>query len=516
MATSSKIRVGIVGVSPQRGFASIAHVPALRALPEFEITAVCTTRQESAEAAARHYGIPLAFSDPEKLAQHPDVDLVTVSVKVPDHYRPVMAAIEAGKHVYCEWPLGRDTAEAVRMLDAAERKGIRHAVGLQGQMSPAINYVKDLVAEGYVGRVLAATMIGCAPNWGATIDRAYQADRANGANLLTITGGHHDRRAVLLPRRIPRAVAPSWSASATVSRSEETGEMIAKTSPDQLVVSGIVGDGAVVSFQIRGGMARGTEFLFEIHGEEGDLVLTATSRASMQRQELNVKGARGEGDGARRPAGSRQIPLGARRGARGVSLQCRSALREARPSASVTASRSAPASTQPSPAIACSMRSCVPRTPGRSKSHRADRSGRTRSSRDPRPTRLYGRFRRRGRVARSGDLDLDGHAEMIGRKAGPGAGDRHRLARVAHDRDADQIVIADDAVGRVEFDPAGPGQVDLEPGMGGAAADPLAAPAFGDVEIAGDKTRGEPERAHRLHHQHREIAAAAALHAAMS
>ena len=71
MASSSKIRVGIVGASPNRGFASIAHIPALRALPQFEIAAVCTARQESAEAAARHYGVPLAFSDPEKLARHP-------------------------------------------------------------------------------------------------------------------------------------------------------------------------------------------------------------------------------------------------------------------------------------------------------------------------------------------------------------------------------------------------------------------------------------------------------------
>src|SRR6201993_4550370 len=140
MATSTKIRVGIVGANPQRGFASVAHIPALQALPDFEIIAVCTSRQESAEAAARHLGARLAFADCEKLAQHPDVDLVTVSVKVPDHYRPVMAAIEAGKHVYCEWPLGRDTAEAIRMLEAAQRRGIRHVVGLQGQMSPAINY----------------------------------------------------------------------------------------------------------------------------------------------------------------------------------------------------------------------------------------------------------------------------------------------------------------------------------------------------------------------------------------
>jgi len=294
MATSSKIRVGIIGANPHRGFASIAHIPALQALSEFEITAVCTTRQDSANAAARHFGVPLAFCDPEKLAHHPDVDLVTVSVKVPDHYHPVMAAIDAGKHVYCEWPLGRDTGEAVEMLEAAERRGIRHVVGLQGQMSAAINYVKDLVADGYVGRVLTATMITCAPNWGASIDRAYQADRANGANLLTITGGHTiDALCHCLGefRELTAFVASQRDRIPV----QETGEIVAKTSPDQVVVNGIVGDGAVVSFQVRGGMARGTDFLFEIHGAEGDLVLTATSRTSMQRQELNLKGARGEG-----------------------------------------------------------------------------------------------------------------------------------------------------------------------------------------------------------------------------
>jgi len=293
MSIRNKIRVGIVGVNPSRGFASIAHIPAMQALPEFEITAVCTTRQESAEAAARHLRVPLAFADPAKLAQHPDVDLVTVSVKVPDHYVPVMAAIEAGKHVYCEWPLGRNTDEAARMLAAAERNGVRHAVGLQGQVSPAINYTKDLIADGYVGRVLSATMIACAPNWGATIDRAYQADRANGANLLTITGGHTVDALCHCLGEFQELTAFVVSQRDRIPL-EGTGEIVTKTSPDQLVVNGIVGDGAVVSFQVRGGMRRGTEFLFEVHGEEGDLQLTATSRASMQRQELNLKGARGD------------------------------------------------------------------------------------------------------------------------------------------------------------------------------------------------------------------------------
>jgi predicted dehydrogenase len=322
MTSESKIRVGIVGASASRGFASIAHIPALQVLPQVEIAAVCTSGRETAEAAARHYGAPLAFADAEAMARHPDVDLVTVSVKVPDHLRPVTAAIEAGKHVYCEWPLGRDTDEATRMLDAAERRGIRHVVGLQGQMSPAINYAKDLIADGYVGRVLTATMIGVAPNWGAAIDRAYQADRKNGANLMTITGGHQIDALCHVLGEFRELTAFAVSQRDQIAL-EGTGELVAKDTPDQLVVNGIVGgknaDGAVVSFQIRGGMTRGTAFLFEIHGDRGDLVLTATNRASMQRQELTVQGAQGDAKDLAElpiPARYRWVPDGMARDSR--------------------------------------------------------------------------------------------------------------------------------------------------------------------------------------------------------
>src|SRR5215471_11314028 len=180
------------------------------------------------------------------------------------------------------------------MRDAANCKGSRHAIGLQGQVSPAINYAKDLIADGYIGRALSATMIGCGPNWGATIERAYQADRANGANLLTITGGHTiDALCHCLGEfRELSAFAVSQRDRIPLA---ETSEMVAKTVPDQVAVSGIAGNGAVVSFQVRGGVTRGTHFLFEIHGEEGDLVLAPTTRNSMQRQTLMLKGTRGAG-----------------------------------------------------------------------------------------------------------------------------------------------------------------------------------------------------------------------------
>ena len=128
------------------------------------------------------------------------------------------------------------------MLDAAERSGIRHVVGLQGQLSPAINYARDLIADGYVGRVLTATMIGVAPNWGAAIDRAYQADRTNGANLLTITGGHQIDALCYCLGEFRELTAFAVSQRDRIPL-EGTGELVAKDTPDQLVVNGILGDG---------------------------------------------------------------------------------------------------------------------------------------------------------------------------------------------------------------------------------------------------------------------------------
>ena len=68
---------------------------------------------------------------------------------------PTMDALNAGKHVYTEWPLGRTTAEAVEMADLAREKGVRNMVGLQSRTNPVLLYVKDLVASGYVGEVMS-------------------------------------------------------------------------------------------------------------------------------------------------------------------------------------------------------------------------------------------------------------------------------------------------------------------------------------------------------------------------
>src|SRR5207244_9414301 len=136
--TGTTLGVGIIGVSPTRGWAATAHIPALRALPNYEIRALSAHSAESARAAGEVFGVSAVFSEHEQLVTQPDVDVVAVTVKASHHRELVTAALAAGKAVYCEWPLGRDLDEAQAMATLAAEQRVRTVVGLQARQAPAI------------------------------------------------------------------------------------------------------------------------------------------------------------------------------------------------------------------------------------------------------------------------------------------------------------------------------------------------------------------------------------------
>src|SRR6266436_6385453 len=191
MTAPSKLGVGIIGVSPIRGWAATAHIPALRALPNYEIRALSSQTAESARAAGEAFGVSRVFSDHEQLVTQADIDVVAVTVKVPHHRELVSAALAAGKAVYCEWPLGRDLDDARALAALAAEQGVHTVVGLQARQAPALEFVQELLRDGYVGEVLSTTMVGLSvPGDVVVKPNAYMLDKTNGANLLTIALGH--------------------------------------------------------------------------------------------------------------------------------------------------------------------------------------------------------------------------------------------------------------------------------------------------------------------------------------
>ena len=188
---TEKIRLGFVGANVNSTWSSQSHFPALMASPDVEITAVCTSRPESAEEARQHFGAKLAFHDFREMAASPEIDAVAVVIRVPLHYEPTKAAIEAGKHVYTEWPLGRNTAEAEELASLARAKGVQTVVGLQSRVSPALLYVKDLIESGYVGEVLSCQVTTMRDgSLQRPSSRTWNLDASQGANTLTIANGH--------------------------------------------------------------------------------------------------------------------------------------------------------------------------------------------------------------------------------------------------------------------------------------------------------------------------------------
>src|SRR5437899_4173691 len=291
----STLGVGIIGVSPVRGWAATAHIPALRALPNYEIRALSAHSAGSARAAGEAFGVSAAFSDHEQMVSEPDIDLVAVTVKVPHHRELVSAALAAGKAVYCEWPLGRDLDDARAIAALAAEQGVRTVVGLQARQAPAIEFVQELLSDGYVGEVLSTTMIGLSVP-GDILGRpnAYMLDKTNGANALTIAVGHSlDTLTYVLGEFIDlSAVSDLRRPLITI---EETGERIVKTAADQIAVIGTLTSGATATVHVREAVAGGTGFLWEINGTDGTLRITADA-AYPEIYPLTVAGAHGRSE----------------------------------------------------------------------------------------------------------------------------------------------------------------------------------------------------------------------------
>jgi predicted dehydrogenase len=291
---AKRIRVGIIGANPDRGWAAQAHIPALKSLADdFEITALSTSRRESADAASRRFAVPLAFDNTEDLVKSADVDVVAITVRVPHHFELATAALAAGKAVYCEWPLGNGLQEAEKLAALAKTQGVLAVAGLQARSAPSVAYVRDLISQGYVGEVLSTTLIGSGMGWGPTVEpyNAYLNDKKNGATMLSIALGHAaDALCYCLGE------VRELSATMTVRRRSftigETGESRPMTTEDQVGVTGLLEGGAAFSIHYRGGHSRGTNLLWEINGTDGDLQLIADG-GQAQIFEMAVRGGTG-------------------------------------------------------------------------------------------------------------------------------------------------------------------------------------------------------------------------------
>lgn len=141
------LRVGIVSAA----WGGFAHLPAWRAIPGVEVTAICTSRRESAEAARARLGLDRAFWNASEMCADPDIDIIDLGTRPAVRLPMVLAALDHGKHVYNGCPHAPDWAGA-KAIDAAWRKaGTIGVVDAFSQYIPALRQMAALVEQGYLG-----------------------------------------------------------------------------------------------------------------------------------------------------------------------------------------------------------------------------------------------------------------------------------------------------------------------------------------------------------------------------
>ncbi len=277
------IRLGLVGASVGGTWSARSHLPAVQATPTVELAAVCTTKAESAEAARQAYGARLAFDDYRKMVSSPEIDAVAVVVRVPSHYAPTKAALEAGKHVYCEWPLGRTTSEAEELSALAKSNRLVTAVGLQARVNPALMHMKEQVEAGFVGEMLSVHVsllrdgVLSRPS-----HRTWQRDIDLGANTLTIAAGHTVDAMGFVTGDFTRLSAVV-ATQAKQWLDTGTGKLLDVTSPDNVLLNGRLANGAVASVHVGAIPFAGSGYRMEIYGREGTLVATGEDSPQLGR-----------------------------------------------------------------------------------------------------------------------------------------------------------------------------------------------------------------------------------------
>jgi predicted dehydrogenase len=281
-----QIRVGIAGANAQEIWANVSHVPVINDLSGLRLAAVATCNEQSARKSAEAFGADRWFSDPFAMINDDQIDVITISAKVPAHRELVLAALSAGKAVYCEAPLGRTVAEAEEMASAVG--SLHTAIGLQGRLNPAVRRAAELISSEKIGRPLSAsllsTTVGFGPEMPSTHDPFHKT--YSGPNLLTVTAGH---TLDVLETVLGPIIEVDARTGIPNVRLTDIGEESLRETADHAGIVGKTRSGAVFTADIHGGpTSEYARFVFEIRGSEGWLTLTGRHPYGFQAGNLEL------------------------------------------------------------------------------------------------------------------------------------------------------------------------------------------------------------------------------------
>jgi len=253
-------RIGVIGI----GFGQQVHVPAFRTDPRAEIVAICASRKERAQAVARKLGIAEAYGDWREMLARPGLDAITLAV--PPLLQPEMAvaAMQAGKAVFCEKPMAASLEGAKAMARAAQEAGLANLVDFEFPEIPQWSAAATILHRGQLGRL---RHIGISWNLEIYAVRrgleSWKTSRAWGGGVLYGFVSHVFYYLERLVGRIERLCARLYDVRGNLAQGRDILAFIWLELESGAPVSGVVSSQSFL----------GSGHRLEFYGEQGSLIL---------------------------------------------------------------------------------------------------------------------------------------------------------------------------------------------------------------------------------------------------
>jgi len=151
-----KVRIGVIGV----GQIGQVHLENYQAIPEVAVVAIADTDREHGQGVAGRYGIPDVYADFRELLRREDIQAVDVCLHNNLHMPVSVAALEAGKHVFCEKPMAGSYRDAEKMVQTARALGLKLSIQLGTLFSWETRAARMLIEQGWLGKLYHARSVG--------------------------------------------------------------------------------------------------------------------------------------------------------------------------------------------------------------------------------------------------------------------------------------------------------------------------------------------------------------------
>lgn len=263
-----RVRVGLIGAG---GIARTYHVPALQALPEVSITAVCSRTPEHARALGEEVGANWAGTDVSELLARPDVDAVLILTPNHTHVQIVELAAAARKPMLLQKPMGRTSAECRRMIEAAADSRTPLVVSFMHRYLPEVQQARRYIRDGLIGRIESVRLRNAPGNTSTIRDWFYRRELVGGGCALDIGVHGIDLLRYLIGEVHDVLFAATRTCRAAV---EYCGEIIRPDNEDLALASYRLVGGTLVSHEISWSHRSSVDrFSMEIYGSEGSIAL---------------------------------------------------------------------------------------------------------------------------------------------------------------------------------------------------------------------------------------------------